>query len=371
MRANRAVTRAITALRAKRERLRVRRHGWHARWLLRRHPELQRQPSRAALDLYNQFRGRSVNLANLLRLQHDRVMRPCELRELLLAWLASGEPNAALAALLCEALTDAPTLLRAPATYGPTVATHDLGDAQLRWYRRGDGSEAPADRLVVAFTSNANALAMIAPCFLQLLGPFATDVVLVLRQRPQRQTFYGPDGGGSLLARALQALPTLVPLADYRQVVTVGYSGGGFAAVAAAVALGADRGVSLGGPPPGGARDGLPQPWMDDLRAAVPVGRSGSPQPHLLLCCSAGCQADLDAMERAASQVSAWRYPLGGLETRAYQGCRDHNLLVELQRRRYALAPVVADLLFPADRSLHLPPPLARRARWSARLPRG
>ncbi len=362
MRALRPFARAITGLRAQRERWRVRRHGWYARWQVRRHPQLQRPPSSAALALYGQFRGRSVNLANLLRLQHDRVMRPVELRELLRAWLATGEPNPALAALLCETLTDAPTLFLAPAAYGSTVAVRDLGDAQLRWYRRGDGSEGPARRLVVAFTSNANALSMIAPCFLQLLGAFATDVVLVLRQRPQRQSFYGPDGATSLLARLLQALPTLVPLADYREVVAVGYSGGGFAAAVAALALGADRGVSLGGTPPGGPK-GLQREWLEALKGAVPEGRGNA--PRLLLCCSAGCAPDMEGLAQASSLVRGWGLPLAGLETRAYKGCRDHNLLVELQRRHYALAPVVADLLFPADRHLHPTPPLARRARWA------
>ena len=55
--------------------------------------------------------------------------------------------------------------------------------------------------------------------------------------------------------------PDLGPLAVYDQVVTIGYSGGGFAAAVAAVALGADRGVSLGGWPPQGAVD-LDRAWM-------------------------------------------------------------------------------------------------------------
>lgn len=62
--------------------------------------------------------------------------------------------------------------------------------------------------------------------------------------------------------------------------------------------------------------------------------------------------------------VQSWDLPLAALETRAYAGCRDHNLLVELQRRRYALALVVADLLFPAERRLPASPRFSRRARW-------
>ncbi|MEI6617316.1 MAG: hypothetical protein WCL59_12145 [Cyanobium sp. ELA507] len=67
---------------------------------------------------------------------------------------------------------------------------------------------------------------------------------------------------------------------------------------------------------------------------------------------------------RAAALAAGWDLPLAGLETRAYRGCRDHNLLGELQRRRYSLAPVIADLLFPGDGMLTPKPLLARRARW-------
>jgi hypothetical protein len=314
--------------------------------------------------LQQRFSGLSINRSNLLRLQHDRVMRPQELQGLLLAWLACGEPSPALAGLLAETCTDAPTLLTAPARYAEPVV-RDLAEAQLRWYRRepcgpSSGSES-VRRLVVAFASNANAVSMIAPCFLQLLGPLCTDVVLVLRDRPQHCSFYGPDGGTSLLARLLLALPSLVPLAEYREVVTIGYSGGGLAAAVAAVALGADRGVSLGGWPPQGAV-AIDRRWMEALRLAVPAARPVA--PRLLLCCSSGSGSDREGTARAAALAAGWDLPLAGLETRAYGGCRDHNLLVELQRRRYALAPVIADLLFPGDGMLTPQPLLARRARW-------
>jgi hypothetical protein len=330
--------------------------------LLRRRPELLAALPPEAHALLGRFRGLSTNRSNLLRLQHDRVMRPIELQGLLLAWLDSGEPSDALAAWLCETCTDAPTLLAAPAAYD-AAQVQDLGEAQLRWYRRRSEQGTPVRRLVVAFASNANAVSMIGPCFLQLLGPFAADVVLVLRQRPHHQSFFGADGAESLLARLVVALNDLVPLAAYREVVSVGYSGGGFASVVAAVALGADRCLSLGGWPPQGAV-AIDQAWMEALQSGVPPPRPV--QPHLLLCCAAGCAADVKGTALARDTVALWRLPITSVETRAYGGCRDHNLLVELQRRGYGLAPVLADLLFPADRPRH---PLAfgaRRARWGA-----
>ena len=365
MKEARCLSRWITLLRARRDRLRVHWLERRARSLVRRSPGLLEAVSPEAVALQQRFSGLSINRSNLLRLQHDRVMRPQELQGLLLAWLASGESSPALVNLLAETCTDAPTLLTAPASYAADVVVRELGEAQLRWYRREPpgqppGSE-PVRRLVVAFASNANAVSMIAPCFLQLLGPLFTDVVLVLRDLPHHRSFYGPDGGTSLLARLLLALPSLVPLAEYREVVTIGYSGGGFAAAVAAVALGADRGVSLGGWPPQGAV-AIDRSWMEALRSAVPAARPVA--PRLILCCSEGCGSDREGTARAAALAAGWDLPLAGLETRAYGGCRDHNLLVELQRRRYVLAPVVADLLFPDD-GMHPPKPLlARRARW-------
>lgn len=359
-----ALARAITWLRAGRNRLRARWHEAQARLLLRRRPELAANPAPETLALLDQFRGLSVNRANLLRLQHDRVMRPRELQALLLAWLACGEPCPALASLLDETWLDAPSLLAAPVAYA-AAETLDLEGAQLRCYRRqpaaGGSASESGRRLVLAFTSNANALAMIAPCFLQQLGPFACDVVLVLRDRPHQRSWYGPDGGASLLARLLQALPDLVPLADYREVLTIGYSGGGFAAAVAAVALGADRGVSLGGSPPQGAV-AIDRGWLDALRAALPPARPV--QPRLLLCCSAGCGFDREGTARAAALAAGWDLPLARLESRAYAGCRDHNLLVELPRRGFDQGAVLADLLGsegcqPLRRRL-----FSRAARW-------
>lgn len=361
---SRLLLRWLAWLREQRERWRGRWLEWRVRRLLRRTPALLCDLSPAAIALQRQFVALSVNRAHLLRLQHDREMLPRALQQLLLAWLASGAPCPALANLLTETCTDAPTLLVDPVAYCDPVVM-DLGPLRLNWYQHPSAHHpsgpSPPRRLVVAVASNANAVAMIGPCFLQLLGPFATDVVLVLRDRPQHRSFYGPTGDASLLALLLRSLPALVPLSTYQEVVTLGYSGGGFAAAVAAVALGADRGVSISGWPPQGAVP-IDRTWIEALRATLPAPRSA--RPRLLLCCAAGCRSDREGTARAAALAVGWQLPLAGVETRAYQGCRDHNLLVELQRRRFALHPVLADLLFP------LPPirwpkvPLSRRARW-------
>lgn len=364
----RTFAQAMAWFRSHRERVRERWHLRKSRWLVRRRPELVAGLSPDSQTFYRRFRDLSTNRSNQLRMRHDRVMRPLELQGLLLAWLASGEPSQPLTSWLCETSTDAPGLLVAPAPYDEAVAVRDLGAVRMHWYRRAPVAAGPARKLVVAFGSNANAVAMTAPCFLQLLGPFATDVVLVLRERPHQQSFFGRDGASSAMARLLEALPTLVPLAIYDQVVTIGYSGGGFAAAVAAVALGADRGVSLGGWPPQGAVT-LDRAWMQGLRSALPPPRAA--WPDLRLCCSAGCASDIRGTALARATVDRWDLPVGSLQTRAYRGCRDHNLLVELQRRGYALAPVVADLLFPDEQTQHRRRLLARRARWRPSTPDG
>lgn len=354
--------RLLTWLRAQRQGVRIWRHGCQARWLVRCRPELLRGLSPEAFALHGRFRGLSVNRANLLRLQLDRVMRPQELQELLLAWLASQEPSPALSGLLSETLTDAPALLRQPAPFDEAVLVRNLGPAQLRWYRAADGREEAPRRLVVAFTSNANALAMIAPCFLQLIHPFASDVVLVVRDQPHHRSYYGAEAEASLLARILQVVHDLRPSSSWGRVATIGYSGGGVAALVAAWALGADRGVSLGGWPPQGAVP-IDAAWLEALRGTLPAARKAAPQ--LLLCCAEGCRGDRQGTLLAERLVQGWPLPPEAVQTRAYAGCRDHNLLVELQRRGYALAPVVADLLG-VDEPLKTVTSVRfrRRARW-------
>jgi hypothetical protein len=348
--------------------LRMRREMLRTRWVC--HRVRRRLPLRgpSALPgpaegraLHERFRGLSTNRGNQLRLQLDRIMRPSELQGLMLAYLASGERLAALEAWLCETHTDAPTLLWDPAAFQPPERLKETGEGQLRLYRRVPREPgATIERLVVAFTSNANALSMIGPCFLQQMGPFATDVLLVTRSYPQRDGYFGdPDAhraaggdptalpGRSRLGRICARIAAWLPLQYYRRVVTVGYSGGGFPAAVAAVALGAERGICLGGCPPG--KFPLPDPlWLEELITTLPSPPRRT-ACRLLFCVSGGYAVDRQRAALALAKASAWRRPGLELESRAYRGCRDHNLLVELQRRGHPLPPVLLDLLFPDD----------------------
>jgi hypothetical protein len=358
--------------------LRMRREMLRTRWVC--HRVRRRLPLRgpAALPvpaegraLHERFRGLSTNRANQLRLQLDRTMRPSELKGLMLAYLASGDRSAALEAWLCETHTDAPTLLWDPAAYRPAELLPETGEGQLRLYRRVPREPGAAiERLVVAFTSNANALSMIGPCFLQQMGPFATDVLLVTRSHPQRDGYFGdpdahrppgsdpaPPPGRTRLGRICARIAGWLPLQGYRRVVTVGYSGGGFPSAVAAVALGAERGICLGGCPPG--KFPLPDPlWLEELIASLPSPPRRA-ACRLLFCVAGGCVADRRGAALALAKAAAWRRPGLELEGRAYRGCRDHNLLVELQRRGHPLPPVLTDLLFPGD-----PVVLPRQRRW-------
>lgn len=362
-------------LRMRRERLRI-------RWVCQRVRRRLQGPGALPVPaegraLYERFQGLSTNRANQLRLQFDRVMRPTELQGLMLAYLASGDRSAALESWLCETRTDSPTLLWDAAAYRPAELLPETGDTQLRLYRRVPAQTgAVIERLVVAFTSNANALSMIGPCYLQEMGRFATDVLLVTRSNPQRDGFFSdpdtqrrpcddpaPRPAQTRIGRICARIASWLPQQGYRQVVTVGYSGGGFPAAVAAVAIGAERGICLGGCPPG--RLPLTDPlWLDELITSLPCPPR-RPDCRLLFCAATGCAADCRGAALALAQVSAWRRPGLELEGRAYRGCRDHNLLVELQRRGHPLPPVLTDLLFPDDGvALPLPRQRPQQRRW-------
>lgn len=358
-------------LRMRREMLRIR---WVCHRVRRRLP--LRGPAAVPVPaegrvLHERFRELSTNRANHLRLQLDRTMRPGQLQGLMHAYLASGDRSAALEAWLCETRTDAPTLLWDPAPYRSAELRQMTGDMRLHLYRREPPEPGAAiERLVVAFTSNANALSMIGPCFLQQMGPFCSDVLLVTRSHPHRDGYFGdpddhrPPGsdpaplpGRTRIGRICAGIAGWLPQQGYRRVVTVGYSGGGFPAAVAAIALGAERGVCLGGCPPGKVRVADPL-WLEELIAALPCP-SRRTECRLLFCVASGCEADRRGAALSLAKASAWRWPGLELESRAYRGCRDHNLLVELQRRGHPLRPVLADLLFPDDAGA-----LPRQSRW-------
>ena len=101
--------------------------------------------------------------------------------------------------------------------------------------------------LLVAFCGNARRLMVPVSVFLQFVDSHSWDIAVLKKDSDSSYL----DGLG--LAPDLRGLTDYIQVAtsaaQYRRVMTVGTSGGGFAALWAALLMEADRGISIGGCP--------------------------------------------------------------------------------------------------------------------------
>jgi hypothetical protein len=95
--------------------------------------------------------------------------------------------------------------------------------------------------------------------FLQCLDSRVWDVVLLRKGADQATYFAGVEGVAASLPTLVQYVESAVPAKAYRRIVTYGTSGGGLAAILAAMLMGAARGISISGAPPQATLD----PWLE------------------------------------------------------------------------------------------------------------
>ena len=172
--------------------------------------------------------------------------------------------------------------------------------------------------LIVAFAGHFNRLMAPMPVLLDCLNPAAYDV-LVLRDFGRRFFATGVVGLGRDLTAAMSSLKTRYDPASYRSAIALGTSSGGLAALLAAIALGLERGVSLGAMDVAttGARlreRGLSDAAFADLLAARP-----RPFPDLVLAFGAGFEADAAAARALHERLPSRLF--------AVEGCRIHALI--------------------------------------------
>jgi hypothetical protein len=137
--------------------------------------------------------------------------------------------------------------------------TPELFDAPQRYERREisphmilyQSSEADArDKdLLVAFTDNARRLLMPICAFLQFLDSRMWDVV-VLKKCSRDSYLLGLEGISTDFCGLVEFVHTTLSPMQYQRVITLGASAGGYAAILAALHLGAERGISISGSPP-------------------------------------------------------------------------------------------------------------------------
>lgn len=187
---------------------------------------------------------------------------------------------------------------------------------------------APAERaartLVLAFTGDAHRLMMPIALFLQNC-PASRYELLVAYDAAHAFYLRGIPGLGDTLPATLARLAAMVPPSRYRRAVSFGTSAGGLAAVWAAVALGLDRGVSVGGVTPSEVERRVQTQDLSTDEFDAAIRRCEGRLPQVLLVHGEGAERDARKAHEMSEIVPAQRI--------AVPGCMDHNVLYELWKR--------------------------------------
>lgn len=135
----------------------------------------------------------------------------------------------------------------------------ELFDAPHPYQRRAFGrwiflyqdprSEPRNKGLLIAFTGNARRLLMPISVFLQFVDPVQWDV-LVLTKNEDSSFLEGLEEISGDFPGLIEHVERTFSPTQYRRVITLGTSSGGFPAIWAALLVDAKRGISVGGFPP-------------------------------------------------------------------------------------------------------------------------
>jgi hypothetical protein len=187
----------------------------------------------------------------------------------------------------------------------------------------GHGVSKGNKSLLLAFCGNARRLMMPVSIFLQFVDCRAWDVVVI--KKPKGTSYMdGLEGVCVNFTGLTDYLKAAKGPAEYRRLVTLGTSGGGFAAILAAISMGADRGISVGGSPP--------RSFVSDKALA----QKESPKRDLRFVHGAGCISDRESAVSMAKQF-------GGRVHEVVEADQ-HNVLKPLLRRGL-LAGFLTDII--------------------------
>lgn len=182
---------------------------------------------------------RTVNEYNQLHIGLENVCTPRELAEI--AKLATSRWGfKATRSWLKNYQIWTPELFDTPQGYGRrTISRHVI------LYQSPERESCDKD-LLVAFTGNARRLMLPVCVFLQYLDSRLWDVV-VLKKCARNSYQLGLEGISADFPGLVEFIQTTFSSTQYRRVITLGTSSGGFAAILAARLMGAQRGISIGG----------------------------------------------------------------------------------------------------------------------------
>ena len=240
----------------------------------------------------NQFNGLHIDLENLVTpIEISSLARVAQSRQLpkpVYPWLEK------LARL-------SPGLLDSPQRFERTALSENL------FFYRDPRKDAGHKRLLVGFTGGARRLMMPIAIFLQALDSQLWDVVL-LRKGPERRPYTrGLEGLSRSLPGVLQFIQTAVGAKEYQRVVTLGTSGGGHAALLAAILMDGVLGVSVGGSSPQ-----MPIGLGLRLRLAMHQART-SHRPELKLVFGADCARDREHALSLQASFGGRLYSVAGV----------------------------------------------------------
>jgi hypothetical protein len=174
----------------------------------------------------------------------------------------------------------------------------------------------PQKGLLVAFTGNARRMMMPIPVFLQFIDSSAWDVVVV-HKGSRASYLLGVEELADDLPSAARAIAEAASARNHRRTLTMGVSGGGAAAILAAIFVGVERGISVCGAPPK-----MPPPA---LGPALAEAQAAGTRPQLRLVY--GTESPHDRQSALALQRA-----FGG-ELFPIPGIANHNVLAVLQRQ--------------------------------------
>ena len=168
--------------------------------------------------------------------------------------------------------------------------------------------DASGKSLLVGFAGNSRRLMMPIAIFLQCLDSHVWDIVLLRKGAEQETYFEGVAGVASSLSTLVAYVEGMLPTKRYRQIVTYGTSGGGLAAILAAILMNAARGISVGGAPPKTAFDA-------SLQTELAVRRACQAQvPELIYIFGADCEFDRNSAHTLQRLFGGKLHPLAGVD---------------------------------------------------------
>lgn len=182
-----------------------------------------------------------------------------------------------------------------------------------------DAGAADQKTLIIGFAGHFHRLMSPTPWLLDCLNPALYDVI-ILRDFSRTLFASGIPGLGQDFIGAMTALAGRLNLRAYRNVVAMGTSGGGVAALLAAIHLRLDRGISVSGQDFGRFAAKVRMRGLDDEPYTKLLASRPHPFPELLIVCGADFKEDADTADALHELVPSRLWKV--------RNCAQHAVLV-------------------------------------------